>query len=207
MPTQTFFRLPEEKRKRLIDAAWKEFSGVRFAKASINRIVQDARIPRGSFYQYFENKEDLFFYLLGTHRDEAIGLMHSAIADTQGDPFRASLLLFDQVFPSNGQIRPSMQRVIEVLRLNRNMDMSQLVMRRMQADRGVREIEKHIDWSLFLRTDKAYLCELTNLLIFSFAAAVHNILCDNASFASERAKLSIRLEVLRQGSLKEEMIS
>ncbi|MFK4998922.1 TetR/AcrR family transcriptional regulator [Bacillus sp. N9] len=27
-------------------------------------IVKEAGIPRGSFYQYFEDKEDAFFYLL-----------------------------------------------------------------------------------------------------------------------------------------------
>ena len=39
MPTDTFFRLPEEKRQRLLDAAWEEFSRVSFADASINQII------------------------------------------------------------------------------------------------------------------------------------------------------------------------
>lgn len=33
-------------------------------RAIIANIVKDADIPRGSFYQYFENVEDLFVYLL-----------------------------------------------------------------------------------------------------------------------------------------------
>ena len=53
MPTDTFFRLPKEKRQRLIDAAWEEFTQVRFTEASINKIIKGAHIPRGSFYQYF----------------------------------------------------------------------------------------------------------------------------------------------------------
>ena len=53
MPTATFFRLPQEKRERLMDACWAELSRVRFSDVSINRIVSAARIPRGSFYQYF----------------------------------------------------------------------------------------------------------------------------------------------------------
>ena len=51
MPKSTFFRLPEEKRGRLMDAAWAEFTRVSFAEASINRIIRSAQIPRGSFYQ------------------------------------------------------------------------------------------------------------------------------------------------------------
>ena len=64
MPKQTFFNLPEDKRKTLIEAAEKEFSTVPLMKASISNIIKMAGIPRGSFYQYFENIEDLYFYLL-----------------------------------------------------------------------------------------------------------------------------------------------
>ena len=53
MPTDTFFRLPEEKRARILEGAWSEFTAVPYAEASINRIVQTSRIPRGSFDQYF----------------------------------------------------------------------------------------------------------------------------------------------------------
>jgi len=56
VPTATFFRLPEEKRKRLIDACWAELAQVRFTDVSINRIITAAHIPRGSFYQYFTGK-------------------------------------------------------------------------------------------------------------------------------------------------------
>ena len=69
MPSSTFFRLPEEKRRRLIGAAWEEFAQTRYADASINRIIQSARIPRGSFYQYFEDKDDLFGYLMEDVRE------------------------------------------------------------------------------------------------------------------------------------------
>src|SRR5699024_942868 len=42
----------------------KEFARVPFAEASIANIVRESGISRGSFYQYFEDKEDVFFYLL-----------------------------------------------------------------------------------------------------------------------------------------------
>lgn len=64
MPKQTFFNLPEDKRKTLIQAAEKEFARVPLFEASIANIIKMVGIPRGSFYQYFENIEDLYFYLL-----------------------------------------------------------------------------------------------------------------------------------------------
>ena len=51
MPKPTFFRLPEEKRARLLNAAWDEFTRVSLSEASINSIIRAANIPRGSFYQ------------------------------------------------------------------------------------------------------------------------------------------------------------
>jgi AcrR family transcriptional regulator len=64
MPTNTFFNLPEEKKNKIIKAANKEFARVPLEQASIKNIVEDAEIARGSFYQYFEDKQDLFEYLM-----------------------------------------------------------------------------------------------------------------------------------------------
>ncbi len=64
MPTNTFFNLSEEKKSKIIDAAKKEFERVPIEQVSIKNIVENAEIARGSFYQYFENKEDLFEYIM-----------------------------------------------------------------------------------------------------------------------------------------------
>lgn len=64
MPTETFFNLSEAKQKRIFEAAVKEFAARRYSEASINQIVKEAQISRGSFYQYFNGKEDLYLYVL-----------------------------------------------------------------------------------------------------------------------------------------------
>ena len=64
MPKDTFFNLPEDKRTLICRAAIDEFAAHSFEQASVNRIVAGAGIAKGSFYQYFENKEDLFLYLM-----------------------------------------------------------------------------------------------------------------------------------------------
>ena len=87
MPTDTFFRLPEEKRTRILEGAWSEFTAVPYAEASINRIVQTSRIPRGSFYQYFEDKKDIFLYIVDTHKNEAFDFVENFIKDCNGDIF------------------------------------------------------------------------------------------------------------------------
>lgn len=57
---QTFFNLPEEKRERILRSAVREFNSHSYEKSSINRILESIQIPKGSFYQYFDSKEDLY---------------------------------------------------------------------------------------------------------------------------------------------------
>lgn len=66
MPKALFFTIHEEKKNRIIEAAIKEFSAQLYEKASINQIIKEADISRGSFYQYFEDKDDLYFFLIDT---------------------------------------------------------------------------------------------------------------------------------------------
>ena len=63
MPTERFYRLPEAKKQVIRQAAFKEFARVPFEKASINQIIQNADISRGSFYTYFEDKQDVVRYI------------------------------------------------------------------------------------------------------------------------------------------------
>ena len=64
MPTQRFLHLPDIKREKIKRAAIREFSRFSFSDVSINQIIKEADISRGSFYTYFEDKEDLLAYLL-----------------------------------------------------------------------------------------------------------------------------------------------
>lgn len=64
MPISTFFNLPEDKKNKILKAANKEFERVPIEQVSIKNIVESAEIARGSFYQYFEDKEDLFQYIM-----------------------------------------------------------------------------------------------------------------------------------------------
>lgn len=88
MPSERFFHLPEEKKKRIMEAALKEFARVPFEEISINRIIRDAEIPRGSFYQYFEDKQDLQTFLLEGFRDQLKREADEYLKHKKGDLFR-----------------------------------------------------------------------------------------------------------------------
>ena len=88
MPSNTFLRLNEEKKKKLLDASFKEFSLNNFNDASINRIIKEAEISRGSFYMYFEDKKDLYFYLLEQYGNTLINTMKDKLKENKGDIFK-----------------------------------------------------------------------------------------------------------------------
>ena len=97
MPSSTFLNLPAEKQEKLLEAATREFSHKPFNEASINQIIREAGIPRGSFYMYFQDKEDLFLYLIKGYMDQLLMLLEELLLQNGGDIFRALLDLYDYI--------------------------------------------------------------------------------------------------------------
>ena len=62
MPKDTFFNLNEEKREKLVRSAINEFLKHGFEKGNVGDIAKSAGVAKGSIYQYFENKKELFMY-------------------------------------------------------------------------------------------------------------------------------------------------
>lgn len=98
MPSNTFLNLPEDKQTRLMDAASREFSAKPYNEASINKIIQEAGIPRGSFYMYFQDKEELFRYLVRGYVEQLLMVLEEALLREGGDVFAAMRALFDYVW-------------------------------------------------------------------------------------------------------------
>lgn len=59
----TFRQLPPDKQERVMDAALAEFAEQGYQAASLNRLVAQAGIAKGSLYQYFPNKEGIFRHI------------------------------------------------------------------------------------------------------------------------------------------------
>ena len=95
MPKETFLKLSEEKKQKVLNAAKREFARVPIEQVSIKNIVENAEIARGSFYQYFESKEDLLAYILKENEDENETKIKNKIYETKGNIFDAYIELYD----------------------------------------------------------------------------------------------------------------
>ena len=90
MPTTTYFNLNSQKRQRIEDAVMKEFARVPLIDMSVKNIVNDASIARGSFYQYFETREDLINYMLGKEFDKESENFLKILQESNKDIFKAT---------------------------------------------------------------------------------------------------------------------
>ncbi|MEW6376786.1 MAG: TetR/AcrR family transcriptional regulator [Thermodesulfobacteriota bacterium] len=78
---KTFFNLPEEKQKRVLETAIEEFSEKGYGGASINLIVSKLGIAKGSIYQYFTNKKSLFLHIF----DYAVELVRKTLKQVKNE--------------------------------------------------------------------------------------------------------------------------
>ncbi|MCT2535506.1 TetR/AcrR family transcriptional regulator [Aquibacillus koreensis] len=97
MPKITFHNLPNDKKELLIQALRKEFSRVPLFEASIANIIKAANIPRGSFYQYFDDKEDAYYYLLSELTNQVKNQFLWVLKKHKGDLFEAVIEFFKTV--------------------------------------------------------------------------------------------------------------
>lgn len=114
MPTERFNKLPEEKKKAIRDAAMEECIRVPFEKVSINKIIQNAGISRGSFYTYFEDKRDLVRYIFSDTADKLKFFWTKSVVTHGGDLWIASEELLDQaiIFAQKGKMFQMMQSIV-----------------------------------------------------------------------------------------------
>lgn len=97
MPTSTFMKLSKEKQDKILIAAKNEFSRVSFEETSIKNIVQNAGIARGSFYQYFESKEELLQYLMKDEMKKVDNHLQNILKEKNGDIFEVFISIYDYI--------------------------------------------------------------------------------------------------------------
>jgi len=95
IPKTTFYNLPEEKQSKIIDCAVEEFSQRDFDNAKISNIVKNADIARGSIYQYFEDKMDLYLYVIEIIKKSKLSYLENLMSNPMDMPF---LDLFKEMY-------------------------------------------------------------------------------------------------------------
>ncbi|MBM4293582.1 MAG: TetR/AcrR family transcriptional regulator [Deltaproteobacteria bacterium] len=83
----TFRHLPPDKQERVLTAALEEFADKGYHQASLNKVVAQAGIAKGSIYQYFPNKEGLFSFLF----QQALGAVRRTLTAVKEETLEQDL--------------------------------------------------------------------------------------------------------------------
>ena len=196
MPSDTFFRLPEEKRQRLMDAAWEEFTQVRFSDVSINKIIQNAHIPRGSFYQYFQDKTDLFSYLVRPLQHYFFDLARQEVTQVNGDLYSAPLRIYDRFFNSGEQVGLDLMRCVQIIQRNPDSEFHTLFCR---EDSPISSFSELIDTRPLRSQDPTYIQEIFHLFIFILGSSIIDTLNRPEYREQIREQLKLRVDILMHG--------
>lgn len=205
MPKPTFFNLPKEKQEILIHSAKKEFSRVPLNEASISNIVKNADIPRGSFYQYFEDKEDAFYYLLELQTKVQNNEFIFILKENKGDVFETFIETFESMLTDfqEQENRDFFKNAF----LNMNYKMERKLAKGFRHnkdnfDKKLSDIYMHID------TDKLNISndeELVHVMQIIIAVTFHNLInnfADNNTFEEALANYQFEINLLKKGLYK-----
>lgn len=200
MPSSTFYNLPEEKREKLLDAAVEEFGRVPYEKASINKMIHTAGIPRGSFYMYFTDKEDLFRHLMKLPTEKVTARMEETLEGRGGDIFAAGLDFYDQAIASfcRQKENPLFKKITSILMKNPSMGQGLLnqgqseILQRLGAkvDHSRLDLRKEGDLEIMLK-----------LLLGLVASSVMAGIC-SSDLEKGREQFIDSLDILRRGMEK-----
>ncbi|NBH71248.1 TetR/AcrR family transcriptional regulator [Clostridiaceae bacterium] len=124
MPTERFNRLPEAKKQAIREAALKEFARVPFDKASINQIIRNADISRGSFYTYFVDKQDVVKFLLKDTFEQMEDICKKELHRNGGDYFAMVEMMFEYFV---GELRQNPDMVMVARNIFSNKENNELV--------------------------------------------------------------------------------
>jgi len=87
MPKETFFNLKEEKQERILRCAISEFREHGFSGANVGTIAGKAGVAKGSMYQYFYDKNELFTYCVKWAVSYLMDKANAEVSSTAGDMF------------------------------------------------------------------------------------------------------------------------
>lgn len=204
MPKETFLNLPTSKKELILDAALKEFSKHNIHEASVANIVRDSNISRGSFYKYFVDIEDLYYYLYHEVTSQAHGTVIDALKAADGDLFKGlENYLSDLVHAFS---EDKYHDYFKVVTLNLNY----VIERKLAKKETNLKPTNPVDFTRFIKTDQLIINSQEDLLDFFkvFVPVIHE--CLNDYFANEwnyeqlMDEYHRRIKWLKYGILKKE---
>lgn len=168
MPTSAFFNLSTSKKEEILKAAKEEFANNLYENASINKIIKSIDMPRGTFYLYFENKEDIYSYIFEDYVKTLDNVFIKNLKASNGNIFDMYIKTFDFVTnKSNKEIT----NLINNFFLNINSKQLECAIPKKEKRNLHEEIKKNINYDV-IKLDESEVYTLISILMPIF---FHNV--------------------------------
>ena len=203
MPTQTFLNLSEEKRTRIFNAIFAELLRVPFPEMSINQIIKTAGIPRGSFYQYFESKDDAFEYFVSESSGRIKACVIKRISTVHGDIFELCETVFDEIIKaaSEQNIHEIVKNVLPYVNIGKIEPLSDYI-ENMSMEEKIAAFSSLGIGNLNFR-DEEEIMDLIGVIEAIFQSALPKIIANTQDSEEIRAKFIRRLNLVKKATTKE----
>lgn len=200
MIKRTFYNLPAEKRKKIIDITRKEFQKGNKQKITINSVIKKAGISRGSFYQYFDDKLDLVELITDDMADRMAQFIQNELMLNGGDIFELPMRIFDLMTSDREQYG-----TLAMLTDTNNQN-SALISDYMQYRGHHRNIvgrfERYINRSqLEYNSDEDIEC-IVFMMFDAIKAAMYNVTKNGSDIERERRGLYRKIQIIKNGAMK-----
>lgn len=198
MIKRTFYNLPAEKREKIIDVTRREFSKGNRKKITINSVIKNAGISRGSFYQYFDDKLDLVELITEDLFSRIVDFIRDELILNGGDIFEIPLRIFDLMINDSRQYSDVLALTDET---NQNNALVADYMRyRAHKPDFYGEFRDYIDMdSLALKDDEDIQC-IIFMMFDAIKVAIQNVRLSPKSVEKERAVLYRKMQILKSGA-------
>lgn len=198
MPTITFLKLPKEKQDKIIEASIKEFSRVLLKDASINKIIKDAEISRGSFYTYFKDINDLYIYSLKQYKEQFQEQLKKTIEQTKGNLIKTTKITYEKIIDKCTKEKEIFKNIF--LNINYNISIrTRLECETLEEKYKLIELLNKIDkTNLNIKTEEE-LFYIIDIIIGFIIHGLIEIFLDNKDKELIKEKLDKQLEILERG--------
>jgi len=200
LPSQTFNNLSEEKKQRIFNALYAELQRVSFPEMSINQVIKNAGIPRGSFYQYFENKDDAFDYFIQESSKKIKECVIKRISTVHGDIFELCETVFDEIV--NAGKEKSMinivDHVIPYVNVNKLEPLSEYI-ENMEREKRLEACSSLGIGNLKIK-DEEELMDIIGVIESIFQSALPQIICGKEDTSDIKNKFVRKLNFIKRAA-------
>jgi AcrR family transcriptional regulator len=198
MPTKTFLNLSKKKQDIIIEASIKEFKRVLLKDASINKIIKDANISRGSFYNYFKDINDLYIYSLNNYKEKIYNLIKITLKNTNGDLLETTKNIYDKIIEYCEKEREIFEKIF--LNINYNISVRNRIECEAINDKyKLIELLSKIDKSKLNIKKEEDLFLIIDMIIGFIIHGLIEIFLDNKEPIIIKQKIEKQLEILEKG--------